>query len=35
MVNTLIDENTSLSRLLEEKDIEMHSLVETVTINET
>lgn len=34
MVTTLIDENTSLSKLLEEKDYEMHSLVETMTINE-
>ncbi|CAD8098496.1 unnamed protein product [Paramecium primaurelia] len=34
MVNTLIDENRSLSLLLEQKDQEMHSIVETMTINE-
>ncbi|CAD8076461.1 unnamed protein product [Paramecium primaurelia] len=34
MVNTLIDENRSLSLLLEQKDLEMHSIVETMTINE-
>lgn len=34
MVNTLIDENRSLAKHLQDKDIEMHSIVETMTINE-